>query len=63
MGIAAGLETLNRGRVPAAEALDALWSNASPDPEEKRVVLSLVESARIRLRAWRDSGFPELEAP
>jgi len=62
MGIAAGLETLNRADTSAATVLDSLWSGASPDPEERRAVLSLVESASIRLRAWRDSGFPDLEA-
>lgn len=62
MGIAAGLETLNRGGVPAAMALDALWNNASPDPDERRAVLSLVQSASARLHAWRDSGFPDIEA-
>jgi mannitol-1-phosphate 5-dehydrogenase len=62
MGIAAGLETLNRGNTAAAAVLDALWSGASPDPEERKAVLDLVESASARLRAWRNSGFPDLEA-
>jgi len=41
--------------------VDPLWSKASPETQEKAAVLALIEDARHRLRAWMDSGFPDLE--
>jgi mannitol-1-phosphate 5-dehydrogenase len=66
MGTAAALAVLDKSaldsNVPLQELLDPLWHRASPNPIEREAVLRAVEEGRTRLRLWRDSGFPNLEA-
>ncbi len=62
LGTAAALDAAGCGPETGA-FLDKLWAGASPDGAERAAVLALVEEARRRLRAWRDSGFPPLEQP
>jgi mannitol-1-phosphate 5-dehydrogenase len=66
MGTAAAVTALDKSvldsNVPLQKLLDPLWQKASPNPTERRAALSAVEEGRTRLRIWRDSGFPNLEA-
>jgi mannitol-1-phosphate 5-dehydrogenase len=64
-GTAAALAVLDRNTLetnaPLATWLDPLWQAASPDTQEKKKVLELIEEGRKRLRKWRESGFQNLE--
>jgi mannitol-1-phosphate 5-dehydrogenase len=66
MGTAAAVAALGESvldsNVPLQKLLDPLWRKASPNPAERLAVLQAVEEGRTRLRLWRDSGFPDLEA-
>jgi mannitol-1-phosphate 5-dehydrogenase len=65
MGTAAALTVVNKtvldSGVPLEKFLDPLWQPASPDPNERRAVLEAIGAGAMRLRIWRDSGFPDLE--
>ena len=64
-GAAAALAVLDRStlesNLPLARWLDPLWQAASPDKQEEKKVLELIEEGRKRLRRWRDSRFENLE--
>jgi len=64
-GTAAALAVLDRQvletDIPVTTWLDPLWETASPDKQEKQRILDLIEEGRARLKAWRDSGFENLE--
>jgi hypothetical protein len=66
MGTAAAVTVLDKSvlnsNLPLQELLDPLWRKASPNPSERQAVLQAVEEGRMRLRLWRDGGFPDLEA-
>jgi len=47
---------------PVEAALDTLWREANPAQGEKDQLISLMETARGELKAWRSAGFPDLEA-
>jgi mannitol-1-phosphate 5-dehydrogenase len=46
---------------PVRTLLSPLWRGMSPSPEESEAVLTRVEGALRRLRAWCSSGFGDLE--
>jgi mannitol-1-phosphate 5-dehydrogenase len=58
LGIAAALQALDTKAYPA-NVLPSLWVSAAPDPSERALVLTLVNAAMSRLRAWREAGCPE----
>ncbi len=64
-GAAAALATLHpaslQNDTPAADYLDPLWREASPDAAERRAALELIEEGRLLLRRWCQTGFPDLE--
>ena len=41
--------------------LGAIWDQASPDGDEKRKVLRVVEEGWESLKLWREQQFPHLE--
>ena len=47
---------------PVEAALDTLWRAANPAQGEMDQLISLMETARGELKAWRSAGFPDLEA-
>lgn len=65
MGAAAALARLDpatlEGHTPAGNILDELWREASPGQAERDQVVSLIETALVKLRTWRAEGFPNLE--
>ena len=67
LGAAAALARLDpatlEGQRPAGSLLDALWreSFTSPLQAERDRLVALIEAALVELRAWRASGFPNLE--
>jgi mannitol-1-phosphate/altronate dehydrogenase len=65
MGAAAALARLDpatlEGHTPAGSVLDELWREASPGQAERDRVVNLIETALVKLRAWRTDGFPNLE--
>ena len=42
--------------------LAPIWDHASPDPNEKRNVLRVVEEGWEKLKLWQDRQFPHLES-
>jgi mannitol-1-phosphate 5-dehydrogenase len=66
MGTAAAVTALDKStldsNLPLQDVLDPLWHKASPNPAEREAVLRVVEEGRTRLKLWRDSGLPNLEA-
>ena len=64
-GAAAALAVLDRSILeqsrPAHTLLDPLWRAASPPQEEREAVMGRIERGLRQLRAWRDSGFSNLE--
>jgi mannitol-1-phosphate 5-dehydrogenase len=60
LGIAAALEVAGCPGEPSA-FLDRLWAPSAPDGAERAAVMRLIEDARRRLEAWRESGFARLD--
>lgn len=65
MGAAAALARLDpatlEGHKPAGSVLDELWREVSHCQAERDRVVNLIETALVKLRAWRADGFPNLE--
>jgi mannitol-1-phosphate/altronate dehydrogenase len=65
MGAAAALARLDpatlEGHTPAGNILNELWREVSPGQAERDQVVSLIETALVKLRTWRAEGFPNLE--
>ncbi len=66
VGAAAALAAMDGSSVNegtnAASWLEPIWRGSTPDPEEERAVLDLIEKGKSTLRRWLDSGcteFPE----
>lgn len=65
VGAAAALAILDSASLSSADPVSTwllpLWQDASPDQEEQRAVLALIDKGRQLLRRWVDEGYPDLE--
>lgn len=65
LGAACAWVTLNPSVLdadsPPPATLERIWSQASPDPSERQMMLELIEEGRIQLKRWRSAGHPHLE--
>jgi mannitol-1-phosphate 5-dehydrogenase len=64
-GTAAALATLKpevlTSDLPVRDVLTAIWETQEPEPEDAAAVLTVIETAMPKLKAWVRNGCKEME--